>query len=55
MLCVTCVFFALSWFHYGSIALSLYYSVLCILLMQIGYVGGVLFLIWREAGSRKER
>ena len=53
MLCATCVFFFLCWYHYGSIALALYYSVLCIILMQVGYVGGVLFLIWREAGARK--
>jgi len=55
MLCVTFVFFILCWFHYKSITISIYYSFICIILMQLGYVGGILFLIWREAKGRRAR
>ncbi|WP_245306774.1 MULTISPECIES: exopolysaccharide production repressor protein [unclassified Rhizobium] len=55
MLFATFVFFILCLFHYKSIITSLYYSVICIVLMQVGYVGGVLFLVWREAKSRRAR
>jgi len=53
MLCATFVFFLLCWYRYGSIAISIYYSVICIVLMQVGYVGGVLYLVWREAKDRR--
>ncbi len=55
MLYVALVFFILSWIHYGNISTSIYYSVLCVALMQIGYVGGVLFLIWKEERDRRAR
>lgn len=53
MLAVTIAFALITYLHYKSVTLTLYYSVICIFLMQIGYIGGVLFLIWREGMRRK--
>ena len=54
MLAATFAFALITYLHYKSVTLTLYYSAICIFLMQIGYIGGVLFLIWRERARRKE-
>lgn len=48
MLVVTFAFALITFLRYKSVTLTLYYSVVCIFLMQIGYIVGILFLIWRE-------
>ena len=53
MLAATFAFSLITYLHYKSVTLTLYYSAICIFLMQIGYIGGVLFLIWRENARRK--
>ncbi|MDQ0562031.1 hypothetical protein QO004_003832 [Rhizobium mesoamericanum] len=54
MLVATVAFALTAYLHYESVTLTLYYSIICIFLMQIGYVGGVLFLIWRESHAKKK-
>ncbi len=46
-------FSIIAYLHYRSVTLTLYYSVICMFLMQVGYIGGVLFLIWREGVRQK--
>ena len=53
MLVATFVFALITYLHYNSVTLTIYYSIICIFLMQLGYIGGVLFLIWRERAERK--
>ncbi|NMN74136.1 hypothetical protein AF71_00060120 [Rhizobium sp. 57MFTsu3.2] len=52
MLVATLAFSLITYLHYRSVTLTLYYSVICIFLMQFGYIGGVLFLVWREKTRR---
>ncbi|MDM9625160.1 hypothetical protein QTL95_04570 [Rhizobium sp. S152] len=54
MLLASIVFSAVSYAHSGSIATTAYYGAFCLLLMQLGYVGGVIFVIWRESSKRDD-
>ncbi|TCV68569.1 hypothetical protein [Neorhizobium sp. S3-V5DH] len=51
MLAATLAFSIISLVQTSSITISLYYGIICLLLMQAGYLGGVLFMIWREPRS----
>ena len=37
----------------GSLTTTLIQTAICAVLLQIGYFGGVLFLVWKEARARK--
>ncbi|PDV85667.1 hypothetical protein CO652_25810 [Rhizobium sp. H4] len=52
MLLVTLAFALVTYLRYESVTLTLYYSFVCIFLMQLGYIGGILFLAWRESHGR---
>lgn len=52
---ITAAFFLLSWFHYQSAAVAFYYSIVCLIMLEMGYIGGVMFLVWREAKQRPVR
>ncbi|MBP1847755.1 hypothetical protein J2046_006039 [Rhizobium petrolearium] len=52
MLAATLLFSLISYAQSGSVGESLYYGVISLLLMQAGYLAGVLVLIWREAARR---
>lgn len=53
MLVVTFAFALITYLRYKSVTLTLYYSFVCIFLMQLGYIGGILFLAWREKQGRR--
>lgn len=39
----------------GSLADALLRTLICAVLLQVGYFAGVLFLVWREARERKRK
>lgn len=53
MLTVTFVFSLITYLRYKSITLTLYYGIICIFLMQLVYIGGIVFLTWRERPGRR--
>jgi hypothetical protein len=53
MVWATIVFSIVTYMHDGSVTTTAYYALCFMLLLQVGYVAGVLFLIRREAVRRK--
>ncbi|CDM62477.1 MULTISPECIES: exopolysaccharide production repressor protein [Rhizobium] len=53
MLLVVAAFCLFCYLHYDSVTTTLYYGLICLVLMQVGYVGGVLYLIWHESAHRR--
>lgn len=52
MLLTTVAFCLICYLHYRSIATTIYYGLICIVLIQVGYFGGVLYLVWKERSER---
>ncbi len=52
MLLTTVAFCLMCYLHYGSIATTIYYGLICVVLLQVGYFGGVLYLVWQERSER---
>ncbi|QPB18670.1 exopolysaccharide production repressor protein [Rhizobium sp. 007] len=46
------VFAVATYWLNGSLATTLIDTVICAVLLQLGYFGGVLFLVWKEAKAR---
>lgn len=49
------VFAVATYWLNGSLTTTLVETVICAVLLQIGYFGGVLFLVWKEAKQRTAR
>ncbi|TDW25887.1 exopolysaccharide production repressor protein [Rhizobium azibense] len=46
------VFAVATYWLNGSLTTTLIDTVICAVLLQLGYFGGVLFLVWKEAKAR---
>jgi hypothetical protein len=52
MMLTNVAFCLICYLHYRSVTTSLYYGAICLVLMQVGYFGGVLYLVLRERNAR---
>lgn len=55
MLCALVAFAIVTYFVTGSIATTAIQTLICAVLIQVGYFLATLYLVWREAKARKSR
>jgi uncharacterized membrane protein YqaE (UPF0057 family) len=42
----------LGYVRYGTLSSALWYAIACFVLMQVGYFGGILYLVWKQTRNR---
>jgi hypothetical protein len=52
MMLTNVAFCLMCYLHYRSVGTTLYYGAVCLVLMQFGYFGGVIYLVLRERHAR---